>query len=358
MPTPVITNTQLGWATMSTVQSNILPVSSFLKGLFFRKPSINLETESAELSYLEGHEKMAPFVEVNSEAIPVEGNSTVFANVSCPNIRIKRTMEAYTAFIRRQPGTGIHVTGSQAVARARNAAIAEDAETMARMIERREEWMVSRFLTGIVSGFLRLTYSVSERANFTISIPRPATHVAAAAVTWLSSTKIELDFHNAKLVMSKKGLVPTHCILGATAAAYFINNSGVKALLDTKNVSAGDLQLSNQFNESGAIFLGTFCGISVWQYAAEYIDDATGTSTPHIGAEQAIFLNATPSNAAQFFYGAIPDHDAFEQGKFVGKRFSKAKKTFDPSTYIQLTHTRPLPMIRKPGSVYVLDVTP
>lgn len=355
MPTPVITNTQLGWATMSTVQSNILPVTSFFKGLYFRKPAQNLTTESVELSYLEGHKKMAPFVEVNAEAINVDGNSTVFANVSCPNIRIKRPMEAYNVLIRRQPGTGIFQNSPGVVTSARNSAISEDAETMARMIERREEWMAAKFLTGVDASNLILNYQVSEKANFTVTIPRPANHVASPVTAWASSTKIELDFHNAKKRMAKSQLVPTHCILDDLAAADFMVNSGVRATLDTKNVTAGDLQLANQFSEAGAIYLGRFCGISVWHYTGEYIDEDGVTVTPYMPTNKAIFLNASPANGAEWFYGAIPDHDAFEQGMFVGKRFSKATKTFDPSIYTQLVHTRPLPMIRKPGSIYVLS---
>lgn len=358
MPTPVITNNQLGWAYLSTVQSNIMPVASFLKGLFFKATPEFLPTESVELSYLNGNTKMAPFVEVNAEAIPVEGNSVTFANVSCPNIRIKRPMEAYQVFLRRQPGTGIFISGGGQVAAARQTAIDEDNLTMARMIERREEWMVAQLLAGTNTSYLRINYQVDEGANFTVSTPRPSGSVATVPTTWASSTTVPQDFHNAKVQMALTGHMPTDVVLGSTAAANFIANSGVKALLDNKNISAGALTLVTQFSESGVIYLGTFCGVNVWQYVATYIDDSTGSATPYIGAEQAIFVDASNRNAARFHYGCIPDHDAFEQGSFVGKTFSKSWTTKDPSIRNQLVHTRPLPHIRRPGSVYVLDTVP
>jgi hypothetical protein len=360
MPTPVITNTQLGWATLSTTLSNIKPTSSFLKQLFFGDRTENMTTESVELSYLEGHNKMAPFVELSAEAVPVEGNSNVFANVSCPNIKIKRPMDAYNAFLRRQPGTGIFVSGNE-VAVARQAAIVEDQLTMARMVERREEWMVSKMLTGVDSTYLILSYqdSTNLRANFRVRYPRPSGHVVTVSTSWATSTVIKLDFHKAKRKMAQTTrLVPNVVVLGSNAAELFITNTAVLSSLDNRNVSIGNQTMMTQFSEAGAIFLGNYCGIDVWEYSAEYIDEDGTTSVPYIGADQAIFLHTSPSNEAKFLYGAIPDHDAFEQGLFVGQRFSKAWKVPDPSVMTQMLQTRPMPLVRRPGAVYALDVTP
>lgn len=351
----ILTSQWLNYATLSTVQSNIRGAQTFLRDLFFRIPSENLDTESVELSYLEGHEEMAPFVEVNSEAIAVPGNENKFANVSCPNIRIKRPMEAYTAFTKRKPGTPIF-PGRRQAARNRRNAIAEDQQTMARMIERREEWMVSRMLTGVDTSYIVLEYQIAEKGNFRVRIPRPANHVIASGANWATpTTPIGDDFFTVKETMAKSRMTPTHVVLGSTAARNFMMNEKVQKELDTSNVNAGNLELQTQFQDSGAIYLGRYRGIQVWSYIAEYIDDATGSSTPHIPATLAIFLNATRSNAAKFFYGAIPDHDAFESGNFIGKRFSKATKTFDPSVYWQLVHTRPMPNIRRPESILVVD---
>lgn len=357
MPTPVLTNTMLGWAYQTEVINNILPTSSFLKNLMFGGRELTVPTESVELSYLVGDMKMAPFVKVNGEARMVGGRSKYFDNVSCPNIRIKRPMEAFQVLNKRQPGTGIFVSGGSQIMRARREAIAQDAQTMRDKIDVREEWMVAQLLTGTTAASMVLTYTDAEGDNFTVTVPRPhaTDFVRNAGTAWSSSTTIELDFHKAKEVMSKyQRLVPNVCVMGATAAAEFITNAGVKALLDTKNVSAGAISLQNQFNESGAIYLGRFCGVECWQYAAEYDADTTGTSTPFIGAEQAIFLHTSPANKSVFYYGAIPDHDAMDAGLLETKIFSKAWKEKDPSVYVQLAHTRPLPHIRKTGAVLVL----
>jgi hypothetical protein len=354
---PILTNTtgMLGWAFQTSVLSNIKPNAAFLKGLFFGGREENLPTEVAELSYLEGHQQMAPFVEVNAEAVSVQGHSVRFANVATPNIRIKRPMEAYTVMQNRLPGTGMFITGGDAVVAARLAAIAEDAKTLADMIERREEWMASELLTGATAATMDLSYQVAERANFRVRYPRSTTMVAAAGTAWDTSTDIDGDFHRAKRAMSKyQQLVPTHCIMDSQTASRFMKNATVRSLMDNRRINPGDLQLANQFNESGAIPLGTFCGISCWEYSGEYTNDS-GVSTAFMPTGVALFLHCSPSNEAKFLYGAIPDHGAFESGNFVGKRFAKTFKTDDPSTLVQLLQSRPMPLIRRPGAVYRLS---
>lgn len=359
MPTPVLTNTMLGWAYQTEVINNIVPTTSFLKTLMFGGREETVPTESIELSYLVGDQPMAPFVEVNGEAKMVGGRSKVFGNVSAPNIRIKRPMEAYNVLNKRQPGTDIFTNGGQVLAR-RRAAIAEDLQYMRDLIDTREEWMVAQMLTGTTAASIVLSYQSPEGANFTITVPRPhaTAFVAAAGTAWSTSTTIWNDFHNAKTIMSRyQRLAPTDCIIGASAAAWFVNNTTVKAQLDNQNLDAGTLSLQTQFNESGVIFLGTYAGVRCWQYAAQYVDD-NGSAADFIGAEQAIFVHASPANKSKFYYGAIPDHDAMEQGLLETKLFVKADKKFDPSVYVQLAHTRPLPLLRKTGSVFVLDTTP
>lgn len=353
---PILTNTtgMLGWAFQSSVLSNIKPKTAFLKGLFFGGREENLPTETAELSYLEGHTQMAPFVEVNAEAVSVQGHSVRFANVSTPNIRIKRPMEAYTVMLKRLPGTGVFITGGDVVQAARLKAIAEDAQTLSDMIERREEWMASELLTGATAATMDLSYQVDERANWRVRYPRSTTMVATAATAWDTSTDIDGDFHRAKRAMAKyQQLVPTHCIMDPQTSARFMKNATVRSLMDNRRINPGDLSLSNQFDQSGAIYLGTFCGISCWEYAGEYTNDS-GAATAFMPVGVALFLHCSPANEAKFLYGAIPDHGAFEAGLFVGKRFSKTMKVEDPSVLTQLLHSRPLPLIRRPGSVYRL----
>ena len=360
MPTIPAPHENLGWAYQTAFANRIKSPSSFLTDLVFRGREENLPTEAAELSYREGERLLAPMVEVNAEAIPVGSRSTTFATISTPNIRIKRPMEAYQAFLRRQPGSGMFITNGAPVAAARQAAIAEDAIFMADMVENRLEWMVAQMLTDMTSGFMSLQYQIEDRANWKISIPRSTdmTATLGSNTNWNGSApNIRKNFHSIKRLFSRhiNGTAGT-CVMGSDAADYFMDNEGVQKLLDTKNISAGALNLMAQFGENGAIYLGKVYGIECWEYSREYISDA-GVVTPFIPTDKAVFLaNQSAFTDSKVLYGAIPDHDAFEQGLFVAKRFSKSWKEPDPSVWIQLMQTRPLPNIRQPNAVAVLDV--
>lgn len=362
MPTPVITNTQLGWAFQTSVVENIRGPSQFLTTLIFGDREVPVPTESIELSYKEADRNVAPFVELNSEAIAVPGRSVTFANVSAPNMKMKRTMEAYQVALRRQPGTDVFIRNAQPVLAARAAAIAEDSEIMVNMAINRIEWMVAQMIapTTPVSGYIELSYQVNERANFRIRIPRSTDMNATLLTTarWNdTSPNIEGDVFGVKRIFAKWGNWPlATAILGSSASNAFRSNATIKADLDKRNLDAGRLTLISQFQDSGAIYLGNVYGVDWWEYSREYVDE-DGTSKPFIPADKAVFLaggNAMSDNT--IFYGAIPDHDAMDQGLYVGRRFSKAMKTFDPSVYTQIFQTRPLPMIRRPNGIYILDV--
>lgn len=370
MPTPVITNTQLGWAFQTSFLNNVKPKASFLTQLFFGGRETILPTESVELSYREGERFLAPFVEVNAEAVPVGGRSTTFANVSTPNIRIKRPMDAYQAFLRRQPSTGMFISNGAPVAAARAQAIAEDSLFMSEMIDNRIEWMVGQLVSSTVDGKMVLGYDATtgngdgKSANWRIEIPR-ATDVditLTSTARWNDAApNVQSDFLTVKRLLAKHvNAPPTVCIMDSAAANAFLSLASVKTDLDRRNVDAGTLALQSQFNESGAIYHGTYMGIPIWEYTREYVDE-TGTTRLFLGGQTtaqglAIFAAQSALSDSTIYYGCIPDHDAFESGAFVGKRFAKAWKVQDPSVYTQLVQSRPLPFIRRPNAVVVMDV--
>lgn len=362
MPTPVITNNVLGWAFQTSFVNNVKRPSQFLKQLYFEGREQNVPTESIEYSFKEGDRLLAPFVEVNGEAVSVGGRSVTFANISAPNIKLKRAMDAYNSLLRRLPNTDVFITGGDAVLRARMEAVAEDTEFMEDMILNREEWMVAKMLTDTTSGSINLEYAVAEKANFKITIPRHTDMTVAltgGAAEWDDNTGagIKGDFMKVKRAFSKHlNRTARICIMGSGASDLFLGADSVVALLDKRNVSAGTLELINQFNDMGAIYLGTFCGIPCWEYSREYIDDITGAATPFIPANVAVFLSGG-NNEGKMVYGAIPDHDAMDQGLLMSKRFAKSWKIPDPSSQVQLLQSRPLPLIRQPNAHYVLTVT-
>lgn len=324
---------ELKWQSLTALVNEIKTPQSFLKNLLFGREQ-TLSTETAEIGYYTGGREAAPMVRVNGEAVMVEGVGKKFATVTLPNIRIKRPMTPSELFFGRQPGTVIFPSRGEQLS-AIQKAIARDAQHLMDMIENREEWMAAMALRGTI------TYSVTDEEVFTVTFPRQSSHSVTASPLWDNSGKPSLDFLAAKRLINKDtGLVVTDVFLGSDASVAFLQNSEVQNLLDTRNLQAGELQITNQFTEQGALYLGRFSGVRVWEYSRQVL--VSGSAVDLIRPKYAEFVHVGPSNRFETLYGAIPDFEALQGRKFVGKRFSKSWMEKDPSVRQLLIHTRPL----------------
>ena len=234
---------------------------------------------------------------------------------------------------------------------------------MVDLVENREEWMVSQLVTSTTDSFMTLEYQVEDRASWRLRIPRSSEMDIALSGTaeWNDAVgtdiNIQGNFMQVKRLFSKHINAPlATCVMGSDASTFFQKNAAIQNLLDKRNISAGALTLIEQYNESGAIYLGRLFGVDCWEYSREYVSDA-GVATPFVPAGLAVFLaGGSAFSDSRILYGAIPDHGAFESGSFVGQRFSKSWMEEDPSIRVQLIQTRPLPYIRQPNAVVVMDV--
>lgn len=373
MPVPVRTDDMLGWAFLTGAINEVRSTANFFKNLAF-PVSETLPTETIELSYLRGDRKMAPFVEVNGEAIMVPGRSTEFVNVTAPNIRIKRPMDAYEFMRRRMPGSTIFVNGSD-ISAAYAAKIAEDTEILGRMIDHRIEQMCCEVAATAAFSYDSSTDyaeggAAPTQAAFTVSYSRNASLTGAALTAenvWWEGTSgtrggtaesPEVTFADAKFQLSKFDRAPSMCVLGRRASQGFTawaEANPSKLTNTTSGVDTGRVTRRQQYTDMGALFLGELHGIEVWEYSRTYID-VGGTETFFLDPDVALFLTPESQRDNRIYYGAIPDHDAIEGGLMVAERFSKSWMTKDPSTRIQLAHSRPLPALRRPDTMYVRTV--
>ena len=74
------------------------------------------------------------------------------------------------------------------------------------------------------------------------------------------------------------------------------------------------------------------------------------------GPKYAEFVTATPAAEMIEYFGAIPDMKALQGRLYVAQRFSKAWEVEDPSSIMNLTHSRPLPVARRPDSTVSMKV--
>jgi hypothetical protein len=333
----------LTWQYLTALINEILPPASFLVQTLYGRTE-TLHTESFELSFLTGGRQTAPFVKVDGEAILVKGRDKQFVTVTGPNIRLKMPFTPSALLFDRQPGTIIFPGQAEALA-AIEQHIARDVQVMADMIGNVEEWMAAMALQGSIS------YSVDDGAAWQITYPKPTANTFTPSTEWgAAGATPASDFLLAKRKMNTAvRLAPSLCIMGEEASVGFMNDAQVQALLDTNNYQAGNVTIEEQYNEQGVIRLGRFSGINCVEYSTTV--EVDGVETDLIRPKYAEFVNTTPAAQNVLYYFAIPDIQAFRGRLYVGKRFSKSWEIPDPSAIIYLTHTRPLPVPRRPGSI-------
>ena len=339
----------LQWASLTKAINEIKSPNQFIKKLLFEDHQPQA-TENIEFGVFTGDREVAPFVERDGEAIPVSGYGEVFQTVSPPNIRIKRPVKPSTLLFNRHPGEVIFIESQDQLVSAAERHVARDVKRLADLITNAEEYLCALALRGVIS------YTAADEANFTITLPKPSGNNVTLSLFWDGGSEDPAaDFATAKkLISDEVGLQPTDCIMGSEAMDAFMASDAVKAILDQRNIQAGQLSLEEQFRDDGAIYLGRFCGVKCWGYPRTV--KVAGVATDLIRAKYVEFVCATAAAENVLYYGAIPDLDAFEGRLFVAERFSKSWMQQDPSVMQMLAHSRPLPIPRRPGSMVSMKV--
>lgn len=339
----------LTWAAMTQSINEMKAPASFLLDLLFTGREQTFSTEQVEIGKLLGERRACGFVRVDAEAQLVDGVSEDMQTVTMPNIRLKMVMKANDRLSKRRAGTVVFPTKGQQVS-AMEAAVARDLAEMNRLITNRKEIMAAQVIRGEV-------LFQSDDANFRYQTGKPAGHTTTAGTVWTNAAADPYDeFMNAKELMDDEhSLQPNICVMDGTAAAAFMKLEKVKTDLDRRNLDVGNLTTDEIIRGSGAMYLGRLHGIECWRYNRS-ITDHDGTTFQLIRPGYAEFIS-TAAEAENFLYfGAIPDEDALEGNLFEGQMFSKSWRIPDPSRRIALVHTRPLPVMRRPGSVVSIDV--
>jgi hypothetical protein len=291
---------------------------------------------------------MAPFVTKNGEAVQVAGTDERFITVEAPNIRIKRPMTPSELLENRRVGTPIFANRAQIQAAARRV-VRKDLARMDTLVTNRIEWLSCMAIRG------QIVYQNPDLANFSITFQKPAAHtiVLVGTALWtdpLSSPRDQFRLA-AELVSDEHGTSITVCVMGREAATAFVKNAKVSAELDNRRYDmTSTLPGLVNFSPEGALYLGMYAGIPCWQYSRQL------EGQDLIRSKFAEFLVTGPTSGNVLYFGAISDHDALDNGQWVGERFSKSWVKKDPSVRVALLTSRPLPVMRRPGNVVSIQV--
>jgi hypothetical protein len=343
---------------MTAMVNEVKTPHRFLKELLF-SDSDPRPTETLEIGVLIGDRVVAPFVRRGAEAIEVTPFTEKIYNVTAPNIRIKRHLEASELMFQRRVGHVIHVESNDILDAAQEH-VARSSLRLAQLVEEAEEYLCAQAIRGAIS------YSVPGEENFSITFPRSSSHNITLVTFWdQAMSDPEGDCRTAmQLVANDVGLSVTDVILGSEATSAFLKNaqvSGDGGLLDNRRILAGELDLQQRVQQSGSIFLGMFRGLRFWSYTRQtQVPSAAGMKTlasfDLVRPKYAEFVTADPAAENVMYYGAIPDLKALQGRLFQGRRFSKSWEQEDPSVMWQLLASRPLPCTRRPDSMVSMKV--
>ena len=294
---------------------------------------------------------MAPFVETNGEAVMLSRQSGDTYAVKCPNISIKEPLTASAELLKRTAGDSAILTGPREdiVRRNLNRLIAKDTRLMMSSVSEREEWMVAQMLRGAI------TYSVSNRANFSLTFNKPAGNTISPTVKWDNSSATFLqDIQSVKRQQNLNNgpnITDAICSTEAAQAIEAAVEAGDLAYDNQRNVPVGAFEaFINDYNEQGVIFLGTIGNIRFWEYGESVKEEDRSTTEKLIRAGYIEFISRTQRLISMntLYYGVILDTEAILNDMHITRRFTKVKMQDDPSAYVQYMKTRPLPVPKRP----------
>lgn len=351
---------ELKWATLTATVNEMKSPNRFLTRLLFGNTQ-TLPTEDIEIGVVSKGREIAPFIRKNGEGIMVAGHLEDFRAVSAPNIRIKRPFTPSELLFGRRPGTVIFSPGAGMQMSAIRQHVARDMQVMADYITNAEEYLVSMALQGII------TFSHADHDVFQIDFSRDSGNVITLAGnrTWDtalgSSTARPLwDIHAVKRIMQDHGVQPTDAICGTDAADALITmvEGDYIKMLGTggASVEAGDFTFVSKFDNDGVIFLGRIGGVRFWEYGRTALHPDGTTTINMVRPKFVEFVSTSATAERVMYYGAIPDMKVLQGRLFQAQRFSKSWDEEDPSVRMALTHSRPLPVLRRPDTSVSVQV--
>ncbi len=270
---------------LNTAISEVPRPNRFLRNRFFGGREIHIEKYTYGYDVIKGKKTIAPFVgtEIGFKHIPRGDVKTLlydFPLIAPLDVITENDVSS------RMPGEaiggGMTPAQRQERDRTRRIALLDD------MITRTEEAMIGELLR---TGIMTIT---GDGVNTTIDLtPASVGWTAITDITdgtqdWDAATPaptILADLRNWKNdIRNDSGIVPDTVILGDDAAAAFLEDTAVLAMLDNRRALIGEI---NYADIEGAEYLGRIWGMDVFAYSDGYVN-AAGSTVNFIDADYCI----------------------------------------------------------------------
>lgn len=338
MPTIDITTA----AELTKQVNNHLPPKRFLS-TFFRQLTHN--TKDVMIDFVEGSQTLAPFIRDGQAATISNRGGFSTRSVHCYDIALKRITTAFDC-LKRLPGEAPVVAGAISPNERASQLAAMDMEDLMNKVNRTTEKCVS---DALFTGVVNIT-DVNGNTIDTLNLGAKATHLDTTSKGWSASNYkgIVEDIDKAAILIAKdSGLTATDVVLGSDAANYAMKNDHFLKMLDTKNLNAGNVELTTKLQGNGARLLGIVDGMRVWRYD-EIFKDGSGNVNQMVPADKVLVIAA--DLAATLHYGVTGD---IENGFFEGEASASTWYEKDPSAQWLRVRSAPLPVIEQIDGVAV-----
>jgi len=353
MPVPQLIP-ELEWRVLTELVNEIKGPQTFLQNYLFSNHR-TLPTRFFEIPTIRGNRAMAGFTAPDAEALMIEGLGTESKLIGGISQRLKKAFTPTPLLFNRQLDHVVQLTDGGDQRSMVMQHIARDTQRMVDMSVNSIEYLASQSLTGVIS-----YTSEEDGVAFLLDFGKSAENTVVLTGTALWTDALSnpgSDVLDAKRRQSDVlGLAPTDVIMGQEAADAWLANAKIQAQMDNRRLASGSGQdLTTQFNDQGVIFLGNMFGVNWWEYSRSIVVPGVGL-VPLVAPKMAHFVTRSPAAEQVLYFTAISDMEAFMGGVLQAERFSKSWFEHDPSALIQLTETHPLPVLRRPDSIYSVQV--
>lgn len=315
-----------------------MPVRRFLTSTFFGE-EIH-DTKSFDIDIWKGSRRLAPVVHPKMAGKVVDRESFRTLTFTPPYLKPKKVTEA-DHVLNRLPGETIYTTpGSNTPAERAAVLLGKDLAELEESIQRRVEAMAADALfTGVV-------HVKGDGVDVTVDYDFDPSHlpVLTGADLWTAATsKILENLKTWKRLVSKdSGATATDVILGQDAASAFLANKELVAMLNTLNLSVGNINPADM--GEGVTYMGrlTAVGLDIWSYDEWYVDEETQLEVPMVPVDRCLVI--ARNIRATVHYGVIQDINAQQ---FATRSFAKSWTVDDPAARYVMVQSAPLPVVHQ-----------
>lgn len=245
------------------------------------------------------------------------------------------------------------------------ARVAEITAFHVRAIKMQEAWMAAR---AFIDGKVTIKYDAEQGLPYPeviIDFGRNANQTIVLSGTFWSDPDYDIvgDLTTWSNLMYNANLGgrPTLCIVGSSVAPYIQKNKGILALLSTQvrgaegtTMERGMMTVDRPMTKI-ATLSGVSGGLEIWTYK-DVVEDDAGNLIDILDPKDVLLV--APGARGVRAYGAIYNVDAIESGQVSTDIFPSMWKQKDPSGYVLMHESSPLPIPLYPNRTLKARVLP